>query len=272
VRRDGSGLREVVGEPPFIPGHSLHWLGAGRAYFEAMPVASSGENKGALYALDAARGVARAIAAVEQASEIVSVSRDGRRALAIRGGWEEATLHLLELSSSVQPDSGQPSPPQTPTASPSSGTTVASSGFGAAQTLTELPIAAADGFEISPDGQWLSYGTVMGQVSGEKRCTGVVVVRQVKAGQAVTMTVGQRVNQHVWLPDSQRMLVMTAGEAGQRGQTALIGMSQGPAQTVTEATEQSHGLGECAISPDGQRVACTVLYDASPAPVPKIGI
>jgi hypothetical protein len=45
-----------------------------------------------------------------------------------------------------------------------------------------------------------------------------------------------------------------------------------PAVSLVNAQADSHGFEELAVSPDGTRVAFTVMYDASPAPVPRIGI
>ncbi len=94
VRRDGTGLRQVMlnGKPaPAMPGP--YWAGGGRAYFNQPLTVSSIW----ICALDAPNGQVRPIAHRYPATDIVSVSRDGRRVLFIRGGWEGAELVLLEL-------------------------------------------------------------------------------------------------------------------------------------------------------------------------------
>ncbi len=99
VRRDGTVLREITTEPyELVQDGGLLWSDGGRAYFNGLPGNARNQVEGHLYELDAASGVARLVTADCRMHDLVSVSRDGRRLLVVRGGWDKAELHLLELS------------------------------------------------------------------------------------------------------------------------------------------------------------------------------
>ncbi len=96
VRRDGTGLREVGGEPHnLVQQGGVTWSNAGRAYFHALPTSSLNQTAGYLYELDAERGTARAVTTDWRMTDLFGVSPDGRYILLTRAGGE---LHLVELA------------------------------------------------------------------------------------------------------------------------------------------------------------------------------
>ena len=157
VRRDGSGLREVTGLPEDRVLGTLLWANGGRAYLTASPQLWDSRADGRLYELDAEGGEARMIAQETFPAELVSVSRDGRRALVVRGAGERASLHLLALG----PAEAVPRPTALPSedALPSP---VAPTPAPAASTAVPLPAAdlhvirmfdAAIGWALGEDGR-----------------------------------------------------------------------------------------------------------------------
>lgn len=260
VRRDGSGLREVAlnGQP--APAHMPGplWAGGGRAYFNQPPEVSAIW----ICEVDAASGQGGLIGHSFPARDLVSVSRDGRRLLAIRGEWQKASLVLLELAPGAAPTAERPS---------------GAPAFGAPRDLFELPPAAGGNYSISPMGGWLAYmapeETVDGQMLPRR-----LVARHLETGQTVglleePLAEAQAVG---WtgdlVPPQQSAIILVGGGNQQRGGLLIRGLSaQAPTIiALPQGTEQ--GFVEAAISPDGRHIAFTVAYETPQAPVPKIGI
>lgn len=153
VRRDGTGLREVATEEyQLVQGGGLLWSAVGRAYFVGLPGDSANRDVGYLYELDAASGVARVVRTDWQVTNPVSASRDGRRLLVIRGGWDKAELRLLELA----PQGTRPQDRSVPTPTEPLAASIGHvPRFGAPRDLPQLPPSNPD-WRVSPDGQWVS--------------------------------------------------------------------------------------------------------------------
>lgn len=263
VRREGSALHQVLLDgwpaPGYMPGPL--WAGGGRAYFNQSPEVSATW----ICEVDAAGGQAGLIAHRQPARDLVSVSRDGRRLLLIRGAWDEATLYLLELA---------PGPAPAPTVAPTAQPVAAAPEFAAVRDLFTPPPSAGF-YRVSPDGAWVLYpvpggrtaggGTVKPHLEAYATASGEVATLEIVAAESNLAAEGQ----YTWFPDSCRLLVVTGGSAGQ---ILVKELGSQAAQTLAKAPTGSAGFGEAAISPDGARIAYTVLYPDGPAPVPKVGI
>jgi hypothetical protein len=188
------------------------------------------------------------------------------------------SAHLVSILLIVVALAAACSPAQTPLPAPSATPPPAASPpaalrFGSSQTLMEVPPWAGIDCLISPDGQWVSHSELSTQAPGGGAMTyGALVAREVDTGRTVTLIEGGDIYayRHVWLPDSRGVLAITG--QGPRTEILIKALGPEPAVSLLRAPADSDGFEELAVSPDGQRVAFTVMYDASPAPVPRIGI
>ena len=144
--------------------------------------------------------------------------------------------------------------------------------FGSPQLLLDLPSSVGPDFWISPDGRWVAYqGPSQSLPDGEVEY-GSLLARSLETGKVISLVSGTRVSQIVWSPDSRAVVDLAHPWSGSGSEILSKTLGAEPAVTVVEAPPGSSDFEQMAVSPDGQRVAFTVLHDASPAPVPKIGI
>jgi Tol biopolymer transport system component len=104
VRRDGTGLREVGGEPYYlVQAGRVVWGAAGQGYFIGLPADTTNQVTGYIYTFDAATASAHLVTTKWRTPAITSVSRDGQHLLVVRGSaetggiWWDAEIHLLEI-------------------------------------------------------------------------------------------------------------------------------------------------------------------------------
>lgn len=262
VRRDGSGLREVTlnGQPAPAQMPGPLWAGGGRAYFNQPPEVSAIW----ICELDAASGQAGLITHKGPARDLVSVSRDGRRLLAIRGEWERASLYLLELA-----------PMPTPTPAPA----VAAPEFGEARDLVELPPSVGASYRLSPDARWLAY--TVPDATGQLR----LMQADLESGEAGPMLDNAPLQVQPSLPSDAQVIGWLGGQVPPRQVLVLVrpGNRQAGSLLIKDAAAHAplmlvepkadlEGLDEAALSPDGHSVAFTVMHATPQAPVPKVGI
>ncbi len=110
VRRDGGSVRLVTGLPADVAIQGLVWAKGGRAFLNVSPPLWESRPNGGLYELSARSAEARLLAPETWPAALVSASRDGGRLLVIRGGGENASLHLLEMPSAEALASPVPTP------------------------------------------------------------------------------------------------------------------------------------------------------------------
>ncbi|HET8626801.1 MAG TPA: kelch repeat-containing protein, partial [Thermomicrobiales bacterium] len=116
MRRDGTALRDLGGDPFFfVQQGSFTWGPDGRAYFMAWPTVADNHLTGYLYELDAATATVRIVTKDWQMSRLLTVSRDGRQILLVRGPAGRPELHLLDLAPAA---SATPVPTPAPTLAP----------------------------------------------------------------------------------------------------------------------------------------------------------
>jgi Tol biopolymer transport system component len=267
VRSDGSGLREVsFGPSQPLRVEGLIWANGGRAYFHALPSGTVREVDGQLFELEAVSGTARPIATAWKMRDLVSVSLDGRRVLVMRWGGNEAELRLLELAPLSAGGAVTPALSVTPSGAPAA----AALQFGSPRTLLEVPPWTGPDYRISPDGQWASYSELTTWASNGTVQHGALVARNTETGQMVTLVEGREVHRHAWLPDGSGVLAITG--PGSRGEILMKTLGPEPAVSLVRTPAGTHGFEDLAVSPDETRIAFTVMHDASPAPVPAIGI
>lgn len=152
-------------------------------------------------------------------------------------------------------------------------TTNAPPRFGSPRDLAELPPSVGSEYRISPDGRWVSYQAPPPETSPATGNPGPLVARSLQTGRLVPLVEGLWVRRHGWLPDSSGVVVVVPAEGGQAGEILARTLGPDSAISLVKAPGGStFGLEDVAVSPDGRRIAFTVLYDASPAPVPRIGI
>jgi hypothetical protein len=166
-----------------------------------------------------------------------------------------------------------PTPVLTPSAPSRTPVPPAALRFGSPQTLLEVPPWAGIDCQISPDGRWASYSELSTWMPGSGTAQhGDLVARDVETGRTTTVVAGGDlyVHRHAWLPDSRGVLAIIGPGLGTEILMKTLGPE--PAVSLLTAPAASHGFEELVVSPDGARVAFTVMYDASPAPVPRIGI
>ena len=261
VRRNPAGQPVVDGQPRrlelrergLVPSGDLIWSGVGRGYLAALPAVYSSSG-GFLYAVDAESGALRLINPQWRLQDLIAVSPDGRRVVAITGGGEQAQLHVLEIAPAA-PEGPTGTPAPQPTAAP----VVAEPQFGAPRDLLELRPSIGPDLKLSPDGRWIAY------IEGGQ----TLVVRDLANGQAVSQVDGLQGEIHfAWPPDSSGLVVAASGP---QGKLMLVGIGPG-AQSLATLPDGALGFGEAAVSPDGKRIAFTVHYPDNPAPVPKIAI
>jgi len=197
-----------------------------------------------------------------QAHEATVFLGSGEATVVVSTEADEALATLRQLLGlTPEPTQGPPAPPTVAPEAPPA--------FGAPRDLFALP-SGAGFFSLSPDGQWVLY-----PAPGASAADGAhlelysTVSGQVTGIQIAAAGTDPAASQYAWFPDSRRLLVTTNG--GQ-GQILVKPLGPEPAQTLARAPQGSAGFGEAAISPDGQRIAYIVYYDASPAPVPRTGI
>ncbi len=258
VRRDGTGLRQVT----TAEGHAVSpmpgplWAAGGRAYYNQPREVSAIW----ICEVDAASGRAALITNQWPAQGLVSVSRDGRRLLAISGESDTAKLHLLELA---------PGEPAGPTATPAPVPTVAPAEepkLGPPQDLLAIPPSVGSNYRVSPDGNWVAYRWA----PEDDASLSQLVARSLTGDRTVVLIDGLEGDcDFAWLPDSSGLAVAVRGHAQDR--LFIMGLEPG-SQTLAMGPDGAYTFGEVAVSPDGSRIAFTVLYPDDPAPVPKIAI
>ena len=99
VSRDGGGPREVAderGQP--VNAEVVVWLSGGRALVQTASSDQANGERARLLIVDAASGAARELGSFERPWSLVSASRDGRRAVVVRGGWEQGEVRMLEIA------------------------------------------------------------------------------------------------------------------------------------------------------------------------------
>lgn len=144
---------------------------------------------------------------------------------------------------------------------------------GTPRALLDQPIPDLQ-YRFSPDGQWLSYQVGPGAIKGDAFANGGLVAHHVD-GKIIPLVPGGRISAHDWFPDNQQLVVVIGPGDGHLGEILVKPLGfpeQAPARTLLEAPANTQGFDEAVVSPDGKWIAYTVLYHASPAPVPKIAI
>ena len=144
---------------------------------------------------------------------------------------------------------------------------------GTPRALLDQPIPDLS-YRFSPDGQWLSYLVGPGAINDDVFANGGLVAHHVE-GKIIPLVPGGRISAHDWFPDNKQLVVVIGPGDGQSGEILVkpLGVpEQSPARTLLETPANTQGFDEAVVSPDGKRIAYTVLYHASTAPVPKIAI
>jgi photosystem II stability/assembly factor-like uncharacterized protein len=140
--------------------------------------------------------------------------------------------------------------------------------FAAPRTLWEQMLFERR-YELSPDGQWATYRRPSTPVSS---ATDELVAHNLRSGEIVTLLKGGMVLSFDWFANSHRVLLATARGQSLPSELLVKALGSEEPERVARAPEGASHFGAAIISPDGKRIAATVAYDASPAPVAKIGI
>ncbi|MHB1417068.1 MAG: YCF48-related protein [Chloroflexota bacterium] len=144
--------------------------------------------------------------------------------------------------------------------------------FGEPKTL--LATVQSD-YQVSPDGRWMVYARPSANAN-DNGLLGELVAENVETGKVVVLlsgsSFGMGPGSYVWLPNSQAVVIVTHPTGTSGPEILLQGLDGQPPMSLAKLPAEAQSFGRAVVSPDGQKIAYTVLYDASPAPVSEISI